>query len=1102
MKHLRKISVWFTTLLLCATGFAQTYQGRILGTATDSGGGVVKGVKVTITNAGTGVARTLETNESGDYAAPNLAPGIYRITAEAPGFKRVEINSVRLEVAKDIRIDLEMVPGAVSEAVTVTGEAPVIETTNNTLGGTFSNQVINDLPLNGRDFQNLVVLRPGIQRSTGGGFLSISSNGNRPENNNFIVDGTDNNDPYYGTTVINAEGVQGTPGTILPIDAIQEFNAQQNPPAEYGWKPGAIINLGLKSGTNELHGTLYYFHRNSALDARNFFNTEPDPKKALRQHQFGGSFGGPIRRGKTFYFGSYEGVRGFVSNSNLVTVPAAVPLGGDPENSIPDAIASLESRGIPLNPLSANLIGIGSFSGNGTFPGLFPLNDGTNPAGPSQLNLGFPNNNRMDNFIIKIDHNVNENNNLSGRYFYGDSLQTEQDIAVLRPEWRSQSDLNAQVVGVNWVWTPSPQWVNEAKFGYNRFWQAITTADHTLNPSDTYGINPGVTQEVNFGMPTILIGGFTQLGGNSGWPLLTTPNQTWQFVDNVSYNVGKHTYRFGAEVRHGTTDNLRNRRGKGRIRFQNGGNAHATSTPLEDFLAGIPDRGDIFVGDSRRQVSINSFGAFIQDDWRISPRLTINYGVRYDLSGVIKEKNDLIGNFDPEVGLQQVGVNIDAPYNGDHNNFAPRFGIVWDPWGKGRTVIRAGAGVAYEIPILALFLGQNGVNNATTPGLNSIPTGAIGSNIAGTIVAAATTQSSGLRWTAAGPIFNVDANCDPNRGGTPCDILGVDRDLRTPYVTNWTVNVQQALWKDAAVQIAYVGNKGSKLYGIRDINQVDPDSQAEEDCGHCEQAGRPFNSRFPFLGYINFIENSYNSLYNGLQLTMTQRTYKGLNYVLGYTWSHSIDYASLQRAAQPQNSFNQRAERASSDLDIRHRFTLALTYDLPNVRSPWQLLENWQVNSIVTVQTGPPYNAIDFGNDFSLTGEFSDRWDLIGDPSSIPNFSTTGPIPFERVLAPPAPGTFGNAGRNIFRAPGYRNWDFSLVKTWRPTETVGVQFRAEFFNILNHPNFANPAILFTNDLSFPESFGLVTATPDVAGANPVIGSGGPRNIQFGLKIRF
>ena len=1100
MNKLRVVVVSLLISALSGVVPAQTYQGRILGSVTDEQGAAVRAAKVVITNVETGVSRTVESSDSGDYVVPNVAPGLYTVVAEAAGFKKVERTQIRVEVAKDVRIDVAMVAGNISESVTVTLEPPPIETTNTTLGGTFSNKSINDLPLNGRDFQNLVVLRPGVQRSTGGGFLSISSNGNRPEDNNFIVDGTDNNDPYYGTTVINAEGVQGTPGTILPIDAIQEFNAQEHPSAEYGWKPGAIVNLGLKSGTNEIHGSIYAFERNSYFDARNFFNTDDEPQKALRQHQFGASVGGPIKHRKTFYFGAYEGIRALVSNSNLYTTPATVSLGGDPENSIPDAIAALSAHGIPVNPLSANLIGTGSFTGNGAFPGLFPSNNGSNPAGPTQISSGFPNLNRMDNFIVKIDHQINEKNNLTGRYFFGDSLQTEQDVTVARAEWLSTSDLNAQVLGVNWIWAPNARWVNEAKFGYNRFWQKIVTADSSKDPVATYGINAGVTDPANFGMPGIVISGFggsagVVLGGNPGWPLFTIPNQTFQFVDNVSYTRGEHTFRFGGEFRHGSTNNLRNRRGKGRIRFEGDG-AFAGSTPLEDFLGGFPSRGDIFVGSSTRHVSINSFGAFIQDDWRVKRNLTLNLGVRYDLNGVIKEKDDLLGNFDPAVGLQQVGINIDAPYKGDHNNIAPRVGIVWDPWGKGNTVFRAGGGITYEIPILAVFLGQNGVNNATTPGLNVIPTGAIGSNINGTIVGAATTQRN-LNWSVAGPIFNVQANCDPDRGGSPCDILGVRRDLRTPYVINWSFNVQQVLWPKASLQLGYVGNHGVKLYSIRDINQV---NQALDDGS--EQLGRPFNSKFPFLEFINFLENGYGANYNGLQATLTQRSWHGLNYVLGYTWAHAIDFVSLHRAAQPQDSNRPDLERASSDLDIRHRFTLSLSYDLPSIKSWAQLLEGWQINSIVTLQGGPPYNAVDFENDTSLTGEFSDRWNVIGNPGSIPNFSTSGPIPVERVLSQPEFGQFGNSGRNTFRAPGLKVWDFSLVKTWKATERVNLQLRAEFFNVLNHPNFANPAVLFNNDLGILDTFGLSSATPDVAGANPVIGTGGPRNIQLGLKIRF
>ena len=293
---------------------AQTYQGRVLGSVTDSSGAVVGGAKVTVTNTATGISRTLTANGAGDYNAPNLEPGPYTVTAEASSFKKAQRTGLQLEVAKDIRVDFRLDPGAVNETVTVSEEAPIVTTTNDVLGGTFSNKAINELPLLGRDFQNLADLQPGIQRTPGGGFLSVTANGNRPNDNNYIVDGLDDNDAYYGTTVINAEGVEGTPATHLPIDAIQEFNVQSSPEADYGWKPGAIINIGIKSGTNSFHGSAYYFNRNSALDARNWFNPGPDPVAALNFHQFGASAGGPLVRNKLFIFGNYEGVRDVVGN--------------------------------------------------------------------------------------------------------------------------------------------------------------------------------------------------------------------------------------------------------------------------------------------------------------------------------------------------------------------------------------------------------------------------------------------------------------------------------------------------------------------------------------------------------------------------------------------------------------------------------------------------------------------------------------------------------------------------------------------------------------------------------------------------------------------
>ncbi len=1134
-------------LLLCASGLAQSTNGRILGIVTDQTGAVLPGAKVTITDTERGISRTLTTNEVGEYVAPNLQPGLYKITGEASNFKKVERPAIRLEVAKDIRIDLQLTTGNASEVVTVTDEAPLVDMTSDTLGGTFTNKAINDLPLNGRDFQNLVTLRPGVQRYPGGGFLSISSNGVRPEDNNFIIDGTDDNDPYYGGTVINAEGVQGTPATHMPVDAIQEFNALENPPAEYGWKPGAIVNVGLKSGTNAIHGSTYYFRRDRNFDARNWFNTKPAPQKPLRLNQYGGSVGGPIKKDKLFYFLAFEGVGDLVGNSENLPAPATVSLGspGDPAISIPDAITDLQLKGFTVNPLSNSLIP------------LFPTNNGTNPNGdPSSLSVGFPNRNHENDGLGKIDYHLSERHVITGRYFIGDSQQTERDISVLRAEWQSQAVTRAQASGANWTWTINNNLVNEAKFGFNRFWQTILTADANQDPNNyhlggsVYQINTGVTTPINFGFPEIAISGFTSLGGNHGWPLETTPDQTFQFTDNVSWTHGKHTIRFGGEFRHGSTDNVRDRYGKSRIRFEGDG-AFLGSTPLEDFLAGVPATGRIFVGNSERHVTIKSFGAFLQDDFRVTPRLTVNLGLRYDLTTPIKERNDLLGNFDPQKGLQQVGKDISSPYNTDANNFAPRVGVSWDPTGRGKTVIRAGGGITYEIPHMSIFIGQNGVDNASTAGLNVIPTGANGVGPGGTQgtgkIVAYSTDTPTLDWSTTGPIFNASVNCDPV-AAAPCNILGVNRNLRTPYITTWNFNIQQELTRNTSLQLGYVGTRGTKLYSVYDINQVDP---TKDDGG--EQVGRPFNTQFPYLGVINQLGNGYKSNYHGLQASLTQRAWRGLSFVAGYTWAHALDQASLNRAAQPQDSLHPEKEYASSDIDIRHRFTLALSYELPGRKSFAQMLEGWQINSIVTIQSGLPWSVIDGfvnGNDVSLTGEFSDRWDFFGSPSDFkpsvagipfflagtpPSTDPLGPtdpayainngacvntaiangldssMPFgcytqgKAVMLPPIAGTFGAMGRNLFRGPGFRNMDFSIVKKWKFNERAGVQFRAEIFNVLNHPNFTNPygvgGQLGNVDPS-QGGFGSTSATTDVAAANPVIGSGGPRAIQLGIKFLF
>jgi hypothetical protein len=1142
MKSLRFMSVVVAVfLLLSPNSRAQTNEGRILGTIRDSSGAVVVDAKVTVTNTGKGVSRELVTNDTGEYVAPDLEPGLYTVSAEASGFKKVISSAVRVEVTNDIRIDLQLQPGTVNETVVVNEEAAsLIDSTNATLGGSFSNKEINELPLQGRDWQNLVMLMPGVDRTPGGGFHSIISNGARPEDNNYIVDGTDDNDLYYGTSVLNEEGVSGTPASLLPIDAIQEFSTQEHPTAEYGWKPGAVVQLGLKSGTDQFHGTAYYFARNSAADARNYFDPIGQPLAPLILHQFGGSAGGPIIKQKLFIFGAYEGVRDKVGNPLLANSPDTVPLGGDLNNSIPDVISNCAALpGCVINPLSLKI------------SQLYPTNTGS--AGPGLLFQDLANLNRADNALVKVDYHFSKNNTLTGRYFFADSTQTEEDGDYLLPQFLSQAQTRPQIVGLNWTYTPTSNWVSEARFGYSRFSQQIVSADHNVNPT-TYGINTGVTNPFNFGLPEIDVGNFFQLGGGNGFPLFTTPTATYQFTEGLGYLKGRHNIHFGAEIRHGSVNNIRNRHAKGEIFFESlqdfleagstdPGNGTALDPGCSETPCG-PFSGEILSGNTQRFITQNAYAAYVDDEFHFNSKLTVTAGLRYEVSGVIHEQNNLLANFEPAIGFAQVGKQISTPYNVQHNNFAPRLGFAWDPWGSGKTVIRAGAGIIYEMAPISDFIGQTAGGGI---GLNTIPTGAQGVTPGGGTITAAVVQANGgditqLNWNAPPaqvfPILSQPITCSASG---PCSITSVKNHLDTPYTEFWNLNVQRAIGNWSSLQVGYVGQRGVKLFSLLDINQPNGPAAAACSAGggdsfDCEQSNRPFFNQYPFLGETTEFGNAQNSSYDGLQVTYKTHTWKGLNVVAGYTYAHSIDESTSNRHFNVQNSLDVAGERGNSDFDIRHRFTFAVTYAIPGRKSFCQLLEGWQLNSIVILETGMPYTLFDFDDDISFTGEFNDRWNITGSPNNI-RWSKTTPIPFidpstfitdgsgnviggnqqcinaagpaavnqlatygcyvsgATALTPPANGTFGDSGRNIFRGPDFTNWDFSFSKNQKLGEHLTLQLRAEFFNILNHPNFTG-----INDNLAGSNPGLAAFTPDLGASNPVLGSGGSRHIQLGAKF--
>jgi len=1108
---------------------SQTTTGRILGTVRDQSGAALPAATVTVTDVQRGITRTVTTDDSGEYVVPNLTPGIYTVGAEARGFKTVERPNIQIEVATDLSVDL---------------------------------------PLNGRNYENLLQLRPGVVRYPGGGFSTTSANGLRAEDNAYLVDGLFNSEPFSGQSIINGAGIAGDSATILPVDAIQEFNVQQNPSAEYGWKPGAIVNVGLKSGTNHIHGSAYAFGRDTPLDARNWFNTVASgPKNPRNLEQFGGTAGGAIVKDKVFYFGGYEGQRYTVGNTGLLGTWATVPLAnnpgtcafvtGDCANSIPDAIADVFASGNTVSPVSLQVAGCtftppNTVSCNGKG---FPTNNGTNPHGPAFLNYGLSNTVSSDNAVGKVDYNLNQRNTLSTMYFFGNNSGTVADAQQIQPQWLTQIHTRAQVLGENWIYVPNSRWVNEARFGYNRLYQPTFTNDHTI-PASAYGLNTGVTNPLYFGLPRINIAPFyifpNELGGFN-WPKVQGPDTRLQFVDHVSYTRGKHAFKFGGELHRDAFTGAAYGGSRGRIKFGLGG--QTLIQPIEDFFAGFSSHASLLVGDPTRHIHSWGFAGFVQDDWRVAKNLTVNLGLRYELNTVIKEEHDLLGNFSPTVGLEQVGKQIKSPYNGDHKDFAPRLGFAWDITGNGRTVVRGGFGLMYETLNWESFLALE-----NSLGLSSVPTGAIidasggtagGKISVGTVNFTGTDPNNGgINWDPAvtgipGTVFpTTPLNCFNN----PCSVMGVDPNLKTPYVLTWSLNVQHSFTPNLSLEVGYVGNHGSRLVGIRDINQVNP---ALDDGS--EQLGRPFNAQFPYLAQIFQMENIYRSNYDGLQATLTARNFHGLSMVAGYTYSHALDMVGANwdfgaGNGLPTDSTKYQREYASSDFDIRHRLTLSFTYLVPGKKGSAQMLEGWQINTITTLNSAQPWGVMDAGTDVSLTGELNDRWNFYGNPRDFkstpvgipffqpgtpinpgdPTFAINNPLCAtpaaaqgstdsllafgcyangRSALIPPVFGTFGTMGRNIFRDTGFKNVDLSVAKNFKWGEHFGAQFRVEFFNILNHPNFANP---FGGQNGWAHNdpsaggglFGCSCATPDVAASNPVIGSGGSRAVQLGLKLTF
>jgi outer membrane receptor protein involved in Fe transport len=1080
-------------MLVCVPSFyAQTFRGTILGTVTDPNGAVVPDANVTARNIATGIERTTKTDGVGNYTLAELQTGTYEIRVEKAGFQPATITGALVEVAGERRVDVSLTVAGADTVVTV-AEAAQVQTTTNTLGGTITSKDVANLPVNGRDFTKFLVMVPGATgdpsgaTDSPGSFGLFSSNGNRGRANNYLLDGTDMNDGYRNLPAINEAGVFGTPATILPLEAISEAAILSNFEAEYGRNAGSVVNIVTKSGTNDFHGSLFEFVRNNKLDARNLFNPKPDPQTAFRNNQFGGSVGGPIIRNRTFFYFAYEGQRERVGLNSTARVP-------DPRE-----IAAL---GGPTNPVIARVLARNPWP---TPNRPLPLFDDT---GSPNLFVTTRALNDVDSLIAKIDHSFNSHNQFTGRYFYGSSDQSFP-LAILAgnvlPGYNTVTPTKVQLISLSYLKIFSSTKVNEARFGYNRFDEGFFPEDKAFDPN-SIGLNTGVTSSQDFGLPFIRIrndpiGSIASIGSTLSVPRARI-DTNWQALDNFSWKIARHDLKFGYEFRRTFVNAFFDAGYRGRLDFDS----------LADFLSGTLSGGRSARGDSRRGTFQNSHGAFVQDTFRWSPKVTLNLGLRYDYFGVIDEERRRFSNFDPARGLVLIGTGgLNKLYDSDWNNFSPHLGIAWDLRGKTKTVLRAGWGLFYDSFSQDFFVGQLPFNTFN-PGPAYNPTGP--SPILFSFSTVPVIQSGR-------PIFTDYLDSD---------VFAVDRHLRTPYVQNYNVNLQHELFRNAVLQVGYVGSNGTKLFRYRDINQpVNPRVST----------GRPFdNGPFAPSGgtffYVNQLETTAHSNYNALQASFTLRNQRGLTTMVNYTWSHSIDNASdgqdyVANATQPENSYRTDLEKANSNFDTRQRFVLDFGYEVPNlIQNHPRFGKGWQLNGILTLRSGSPFH-VNLFDDYNGTGEFFPRPDIVGDPYA----GTSGADRFLNLSAFRVPCTlnaadpdndgsaafclrgtqhFGNLGRNALIGPGYRNFDFSIFKLTPITEQLKVELRAEIFNIFNHPNLSSPLLPgFSADASFNgidpatgrgQGFLPITVTPDVGIGNPFLGGGGPRNVQLALRLLF
>ncbi|HWW96715.1 MAG TPA: carboxypeptidase regulatory-like domain-containing protein [Edaphobacter sp.] len=1060
-------------LALIGTPFlqAQTFRGGINGTVTDKTGAAIANATVVAIQTDTDVKHSTTSSSGGEFLFQDLPLGNYSVTVSFPSFQTVKTDKISVLAGVIYTLPITLQLSSSATTVEVDASEVALDTTTTTQNTVLDAKTVTDLPLNGRDFTQMIALTPGFGGYAGGGFGSL--NGTRANQINWQIDGVDNNDLWHNVPAVNQGGVSGIAGIILPIDAVDQFSAQTQAGPEGGRNPGGTVNLTLKAGTNSLHGTVYYFNRNELFGAKSPFS---DTKQKVRNYNTGFSVGGPFLRDKLFGFLTFEHQRFVIGQSGTATEPS---VGWQNQ-----AKSLLASKGVAVNPVMQNVLN--------TLWGTSVLAQDTTGT-VNNFHSNDPEYGYSWNGLAKVDYNFSPRDSLSAHWFIGQGNQVApvgsqllayyevapihvQNIAIVYNRLISSTISNQMLVGVNY---------------FNQVFNDLQTGQNV----QSLGFVTGATFP---NAPNITIKGFDPVG-------LTPPEGrndiTGHLTDQLSWVKGKHQMRFGGEFRKAQLDEFYHRHATGSFTFDGsqvitGGSGRVNA--LADFLAGKTSAASITIGDPERQVFVNTWFLNAGDSWQISPKLNVNYGLRFDYEGPLHNGTKDMSVFRPALtatnGLAFQGVQTDSLYPQYYKNFSPRIGFSYALTAD--TVVRANYGWYADTPNLNPFLDNR-------PG-NQAPNGVEGNPGGGNPVYSVSAAAGGNNTTIVKgvPIFPSSVGY-PCKSSSTCGVFSVAPNFRPSYNENYSLNIERTLNKFTIFQIGYVGSTARHLLSLLDINQAKPGVYTTD---FARQQTRPYYSQYGQYGNINQISSIGTANYNSLQAQLRVNGWHHVSAQAVYTWAHNLDEVSQYRGTLPQDSTNFKGDYGNSDYDTRNNFTAYLSYEVPGSQHLPLLTRGWQANGLLNFHGGQPFQI--FANtDNSGTNEGLDRVSQIsaartGIAGQKPNATW---IDLSNFVLPPA-GSFGTLRRNQFYGPGYSDVDFSVFKNTRASERLTIQFRAELFNLFNRINYAPPSINFSAlpNGKFDPTSGSATLNDTIGDYNgaPGIGAGEPFNAQFGAKIIF